>query len=167
VHCPSEQSTPSKKVQAIQAILVDAESVPWIPFAPYSELVHVKYYRLDPVRGETIAMFKAPAGVLLPRHRHPGIAITYTLEGRWKYREHDWIAGPGSVVFDHAASCHTPEVVEPQGEIQVLSVASGDVTLLGDDGQVLGVENWMSALERYHAYCRRQRILPRKLTSVG
>ena len=60
--------------ERIHTTLIDDESMPWIPFAPYNEEVLVKYLKLDPVRGESIALIKAPAGATLPRHQHGGSA---------------------------------------------------------------------------------------------
>jgi 2,4'-dihydroxyacetophenone dioxygenase len=36
---------------------------------------------------------KAPLDVQLPRHHHTGTVMVYTVEGKWKYAEHDWVAG--------------------------------------------------------------------------
>jgi hypothetical protein len=33
------------------------------------------------------------------------------VQGRWKYREHDWVAGPGSVVIETAAMEHTRQAL--------------------------------------------------------
>ena len=59
-----------------------------------------------------IVMMKAPHDILLPRHHHSGTVIVYTLEGKWKYKEHDWVAGPGSIVYETASSTHKLEVVD-------------------------------------------------------
>ena len=32
---------------------VDAESLPWVPFAPYSDEVLLKYHKVDPVRARS------------------------------------------------------------------------------------------------------------------
>ena len=34
---------------------VDADSLPWVPFTPYSDEVMLKYFKVDPVRGEEMA----------------------------------------------------------------------------------------------------------------
>jgi 2,4'-dihydroxyacetophenone dioxygenase len=92
----------------VRTSCIDVERLPWIPFTPYSAEVELKYVKLDPVRGEVIALLKSPAGIQMPRHHHSGTVIVHTLAGRWKYVEHDWVAGPGSVVFETAGSEHTP-----------------------------------------------------------
>ena len=102
--------------QQIDTAVIDGESLPWVPFTPYSDDVLLKYFKLDPIRGEIIVLMKAPKSMQLPKHHHSGTVVVYTLEGQWKYKEHDWVAGPCSVVFETAASCHTPEVVSTDDE---------------------------------------------------
>lgn len=153
--------------EQIHASVIDDESLPWIPLAPYSDHVLIKYFRLDPVRGEMIALVKAPEGTRLPRHRHSGSSIVYTIEGRWKCKEHDWIAGPGSVVFDNAASTRTPEVVGSDGPVVALNIVAGELVFLGENDEVLAIENWQTALQRYLAYCERALITPLDLTAIA
>jgi quercetin dioxygenase-like cupin family protein len=153
--------------EQIHTSVIDDESLPWVPFAPYADNVFLKYFKLDPIRGEVIALMKIPAGLELPKHYHSGTVIVYTLEGRWKYREHDWIAGPGSVVFETAASSHTPQALSQEGNVLVLNIVSGDLVFLGENDQVLATENWKTALQRYLAYCEKAGIEPRDLTAFA
>lgn len=146
------------------AEVIDAESLPWIPFEPHSADVMVKYFRLDPVLGEIVMLVKAPAGATLPRMHQCGRTMVYTLEGRWKQRENDWIAGPGSVVLGPAASRHTLAVVAADVPVRALVIAVGDLLFLGQRGEVLAIENWKTAHQRYLAYCARSAIVPRDLT---
>jgi len=147
--------------------LVDDESVPWVPLTPISDQAEIKYLRIDPVRGEVIALIKLPAGTGLPRHHHSGNVIVYTLEGRWNYLESEWIAGPGSMVFNTAASAHTPQAIGIDVQAVTLNIIVGDVIFYTTDGQVLAIENWKTALQRYLAYCQRAGIAPRDLTALA
>jgi quercetin dioxygenase-like cupin family protein len=149
----------------VQTAVIDDEALPWVPFAPYSNDVYLKYFKLDPIRGEMIVLMKVPAGLELPRHHHSGTVIVYTIEGRWKYKEHDWIAGPGSLVFETAASSHTPQAVSTEGSVQVLNIIVGDLVFQTEDGQVLAIENWRTGLQRYLAFCEQAGITPRDLTA--
>ena len=153
--------------ERIHTKLIDDESMPWIPFAPYNEEVLVKYLKLDPVRGECIALIKAPAGATLPRHQHGGSVTVYTLQGRWKYVEHEWIAAAGSLVFETAASRHTPQALDNTEPVITLNILGGDVLFLGADDEVTAVENWKTGFARYRAYCRSHGIVPVDLTAFG
>jgi 2,4'-dihydroxyacetophenone dioxygenase len=150
--------------------LNDAE-LPWVPFTPYSERVLVKYFRLDPVRGEVIALMKAPAKGAMPRHRHTGTVIVYTVQGRWKYREHDWIAEPGSIVYETAGSSHTPEALPSNADsdsdgadIVTLNIIQGELLFVNDSGHVLAAESWKSGWDRYAAFCHANGLALKDLT---
>jgi len=164
---PTSMPTVPICASRVGTVLVDDESVPWVPLAPLSDKAQIKYLRLDPVRGEIIALVRLAAGARLPRHHHSGSVIVYTLEGRWKYLESDWIAGPGSMVFDSAASAHTPQVVGNGAPATTLNIIMGDVTFYSGDNEVLAIENWKSSLQRYLDYCACAGIAPRDLTALA
>lgn len=68
-------------VSTARAEVIDAESVPWIPFVPPSAEIMVKYFQLDPLCGEVVMLLKAPVGATLPRMHQSGRIVIYTLEG--------------------------------------------------------------------------------------
>lgn len=141
----------------IDTALIDADALPWVPFVPYTDKAFLKMLKVDPVRGEWIVLLKLPAGMDLPRHHHSGTVHVYTLEGAWKYKEHDWIARPGSFVFETAASAHTPIALD-EGDVVVFNIVQGDWILLDDKDQVLAIENWKSMMRRYTDYCEKNRV---------
>jgi 2,4'-dihydroxyacetophenone dioxygenase len=153
--------------EQVQTTVIDDESIPWVPFAPYADNVSLKYFKLDPIRGEMIVMMKMPASAQLPKHHHSGTVIVYTIAGRWKYIEHDWIAGPGSVVFETAASSHTPQALEGGDDVVVLTIVVGDLIFLDDKDKVLAIENWKTSMDRYLAYCKSAGIAPKDLTAFN
>ncbi|MFM0247462.1 2,4'-dihydroxyacetophenone dioxygenase family protein [Paraburkholderia sediminicola] len=147
---------------------IDDASIPWVPFVPYSSDVLLKYFKLDPIRGESISVLKAPAGTQMPKHHHTGTVIVYTLKGRWKYAEHDWIAGPGSVVFETAGSSHTPVMVPgDDDEVITFNIVQGDLIYLNENDQVIAMENWKTSMERYLAYCEANSLVPKDLTTFA
>ena len=68
---------------AVEASCISDESMPWMSLG-LAPGVEVKFFKADPIRGEVIALLKAPAEAKLPRHRHSGTVVVYTLKGRWK-----------------------------------------------------------------------------------
>lgn len=134
--------------------IVTDDSRPWLSLRPYAELASIKLLATDPVRGEVIVVLRAPPGIELPRHRTTGSTTIYTVQGRWKFRERDWVAGPGSLVIEPADSCLTPCILgEGTDDAMMLILASGDVQFLDDAGHVLGVENWRTATDRHLEHC--------------
>ncbi len=144
------------------------EDLPWTPFTPYSDVVSIKLIKADPVRGETVTLLKAPVDIILPRHHHSGTVIVYTIKGAWKYLEHDWVAKPGSVVYETAATTHTPTGVPGYGdEIITLNITVGDLLYFDENGVVCAIENWKSAVERYLAFCKAEGIEAKDVTSFS
>jgi hypothetical protein len=114
----------------IEASCFSDESLPWLPMGFGGE-AQVKYFRCDPIRGELIALLKAPSTAKLPRHHHSGTVIIYTLKGKWKYKEHDWVAGPGSVVYETAPlpTPQRPFLKEgPKSSLSTSSVGTSSTT---------------------------------------
>jgi quercetin dioxygenase-like cupin family protein len=150
--------------EKIDTALIDAEALPWHPFLPYADNVFVKLLKVNPVSGEWVTLLKAPAQMRLPRHHHSGTVMVYTLRGSWRYLEHDWIATPGSFVYETAGSRHTPVAVG-EDEVVTLNIVQGDWNLMTDDDQVLAIENWKSVMQRYLAHCHTKDIAPVDVSS--
>ena len=94
----------------IETSYVGAESLPWIPFTPYSDEVLLKYWKIDPVRGEIVVSMRFPPGLELPTHYHTGIVVAHTIRGAWRYIEHDWVSGTGDTVYgDRSLLAHAAE----------------------------------------------------------
>lgn len=145
---------------------IDLESLPWVPFTPYSPDVMLKYVKFNPVNGEMIVFLKAPGNMEMPRHHHSGTVIVYTLTGQWKYKEHNWIAKPNTVVYETAASVHTPQAMGTE-EVLALNIIVGDLVYLDADDKVLAIENWKTGMQRYLAYCKDNGIEPQDLTAFN
>jgi len=152
--------------EAIDTALIDVESLPWMPFVPYTDEALVKLIRINPVSGEWITLLKVPGYLQLPKHHHSGTVMVYTLQGRWKYLEHDWTASAGSFVYETAGTQHTPTGVG-EDDVITLNIVQGDWNLMGPEGQVLAIENWKTMMQRYLAYCQGAGIEPVDVTSFA
>lgn len=151
--------------EKVETAAINDEDLPWIPFTPFSDEIFLKYFKIDPVHGEVTVMLKLPAGMEMARHHHTGTVVVYTVQGSWKYKEHDWIARPGSVVFETASTRHTPQAMEGEEEVIVFNIVRGELVYLDDDDNVIAVETWRTAIDRYLAYCKANDIAPKDLTS--
>lgn len=145
---------------------IQDEDLPWTPFAPYTDDVMIKLIKADPIRGETITLLKAPIGTTMAKHHHSGTVIVYTIKGAWRYLEHDWIATPGSVVYETAGSSHTPVTVEGHGdEIITLNITTGNLLYYDEAGNIAAIEDWRTAVQRYLNYCEAQGIEAKDVTA--
>lgn len=145
---------------------LNSEDTPWMPFAPYSNDIFIKYFKIDPVRGEFITLLKAPAKAAMPKHHHTGTVIVYTIQGAWKYKEHDWVARAGGVVYETASTAHTPEMVGDE-EVITFNIVAGELLYLDDKDNIIAVENWKTGMKRYLDYCAANDIAPRDLSSFA
>lgn len=152
--------------ETIDTALIDVESLPWMPFAPYSETIFLKLIKVDPITGQWIALLKAPSDAELPLHHHAGTVMVWTIAGQWRYLEHDWVAGPGSFVYETAGSRHTPVSVGDK-EVVTLNIVMGDWNLMSSEGAVLAIENWKSMMDRYLNFCKAQGITPVDISSFS
>jgi hypothetical protein len=57
--------------------------------------------------------------------------------------------------------------LENSGPVVVLNIVVGDLIFLGENDQVLAIENWKTGLERYLAYCEQAGLQPRDLTAFS
>ncbi len=144
------------------------EDLPWTPFAPYRDDVFVKLIKANPVTGETVTFLKSPMGIELPKHHHCGTVIVYTVKGAWRYKEHDWIATPGSVVYETASTSHTALSVEGYGdEVITLNITIGDLLYMDEADNVIAIENWKTAVKRYLDFCAATGLTPKDVTSFA
>lgn len=157
---------PGMFCDTIDTALVDVEALPWMPFAPYSDTILLKLIKVDAIRGEWTALLKSPPYTELPMHHHSGTVMVWTVAGSWRYKEHAWVAGPGSFVFETAASRHTPVTVGDD-EVITLNIVQGDWNVMSPEGAVLAIENWRSMVDRYVNYCKSQGMSAVDVTSFS
>lgn len=151
--------------QQIDTGALNDEQTPWIPFTPYDEKVFLKYFKIDPVQGEVISLLKAPAGHEMARHHHTGTVIVYTVQGAWKYKEHDWISRAGGVVYETASTRHTPQALPGDEDIITFNIVRGELVYLDEEDRPLAVENWKTSMARYLAFCEANGDTPHDLTA--
>ncbi|SAL03153.1 alpha/beta hydrolase [Caballeronia calidae] len=163
---PTRQEGTAMFYEKIDTALIDVEALPWVPFTPYSDQILLKIMKVDPISGQWITLLKVPPNSELPLHHHAGTVMVSTLKGSWRYLEHDWVATPGSFVYETAGSRHTPVSVGDE-EVITLNIVQGDWNLLSPEGAVLAIENWKSMMDRYLSYCRTNNIEPIDISSFS
>jgi quercetin dioxygenase-like cupin family protein len=145
-------------VSAIDTVHISGKSTPWLPFAPINDKIHLKYFKINPVTGEVVLLMKAAKGEGAHIHRHTGTVMVYTLSGRWKYDQHDWVAEAGDFVFEPSESSHSFTNLSDDDNGTALVVSTGELHFLDEDGKVTHVETWRTALNRYREYCNANQV---------
>ena len=87
-----------------------------------------------------------PGGEGLGVHNHHGTVIVYTVQGAWRYLEHEWTAKAGDFVDQTAGSQHTL-IAEPGEDLVAFIVIEAVLEFLDPQGQSMGLENWKTFLD--------------------
>lgn len=137
--------------------VVDGAALPWVP---QGERVWFKPLRFDLATGRWVNVLKVTGNGRVNRHRHAGGQVLgYCLQGSWRYLERDWVARPGSFVYEPPGDIHTL-VVDEGEEMQTLFLLEGVIQYLDDDDHVIAQDDVFTKLERYLDYCRTHGIEP-------
>src|SRR5262249_31683019 len=137
---------------------IPSDAIPWVPQA---ERVWFKPLRFDLTSGRWVNLLKVAGGGRLSRHRHSGGAVLgYCLEGSWRYLEREWVARPGTFIYEPPGDVHT--LSSDEGMV-TLFVLEGTVQYLDDEDRVIYQDDLFTKLERYLGYCRAQGIEPVEL----
>ena len=158
----------NNKVQGLQTILemalpdqaIDSDKIPWVP---QGERVWFKPLRFDLVNGRWINLLKVAGGGKVNRHRHSsGQVLGYCIEGSWRYLERDWVARPGTLVYEPPGDIHTLVVDGAEG-MQTLFILEGVIQYLDDDDNIIYQDDVFTKMERYLNFCKAQNIEPLNL----
>lgn len=152
-------------VQGLQTILemglpdqaIQSDELPWVP---QGERVWFKPLRFDLANGRWANLLKVTGGGKVNRHRHSGGQVLgFVLQGSWRYLERDWVARPGTFVYEPPGDIHTL-VVDEAEEMMTLFISEGVIQYLDDNDQVIYQDDVFTKLERYLNYCRQQGVEP-------
>lgn len=121
----------------------------WIPQA---ENVWFRPLMLNVSQGYYVNLLRVGASGVLSRHRHSGPVQAFTLQGRWRYLEHDWVAEAGDYAFEPAGETHTLVVEETGEEMITLFHVTGGYTYIDPYGEALGYEDVFTKLAAAQAY---------------
>ena len=136
---------------------IQSDELPWVP---QGENVWFKPLRFDLSTGRWINLLKVTKQGKVNRHRHSGGQVLgFVLQGRWRYLERDWVARPGTFVYEPPGDIHTL-VVEGAEERQTLFILEGVIQYLDDDDNIIYQDDVFTKLERYLTYCRANGIEP-------
>lgn len=91
---------------------------------------------LNVSQGYWVHLTKFKGKGFLSRHKHPAPVHAYVIKGSWRYLERDWVARPGSYLFETPGDIHTLVVDEEQDEMITLFQNHGSITYFHEDGTI-------------------------------
>lgn len=126
----------------------------WIP---YAEGAWLQPCQFNVTTGGFTVLLKALPGTEIGVHYHVGTVRGYTIKGHWRYLEHDWIAKPGTFIYEPAGEAHTLVVLEDSPEPALIYFAVEGALVYLDkpvDGSMAAYEDGFSLLEHCRNYYR-------------
>src|SRR5690349_10409017 len=128
---------------------IQADELPWVP---QGENVWFKPLRFDLANGRWVNLLKVTKQGKVNRHRHSGGQVLgFCIAGSWHYLERDWVARPGTFVYEPPGDIHT--LVVDEGEMQTLFLLESIVQYLDDADNVVSQDDVFTKLERYLKHC--------------
>ncbi len=132
---------------------IDNEQL-WVP---YADGVWFQPCCFNVTSGGFSVLLKGLPGAQLGVHYHVGTVRGYTLRGHWRYLEHDWIAKPGTFIYEPAGEAHTLVITDDSPEpALIMFIVEGGLIYLDNpvDGGVAAYEDGFSMLEVCLSYYR-------------
>jgi hypothetical protein len=126
----------------------------WIP---YAEGVWVQPCHFDVTSGGFSVVLKGLPGAALGTHYHVGRVRGLTMKGHWRYLEHEWVAKPGTFIYEPAGEAHTLVITadSPEPAIIFFAVEGGLIYLDKPvNGAFAAYEDGFTALEFCRKYYR-------------
>ena len=72
----------------------------------------------------------------------------YTIQGKWRYLEHDWVATAGTFIYEPAGEAHTLVILDDSPEPMItFFVVSGGLVYVDEKGTCVGYEDGFTLLE--------------------
>ncbi|HEV7371817.1 2,4'-dihydroxyacetophenone dioxygenase family protein [Arenibaculum sp.] len=138
---------PDAAREIVASAIPDDEDV-WVPQAPG---VWFRPLLLNRTSGMWCSLLRVRRAGILSRHRHPAPVHGLVLKGSWRYLEHDWIATPGSFVFEPPGEVHTLVVDGADEEMITFFQVTGLLLYVDHEGAPTGFEDVFTKIEM----CRR------------
>ena len=136
---------------------IHSDDIPWVP---QGDRVWFRPLRFDLANGRWVNVLKVTGGGRVNRHRHSGGQVLgYCLQGSWRYLERDWVARPGTFVYEPPGDIHTLVVDEAEGML-TLFLLEGVIQYLDDEDNVIYQDDVFTKLERYRNFCRQHGLEP-------
>src|SRR4030088_2322141 len=123
----------------------------------YAEGVSLQPCCFNVTSGGFSVVLKGLPGAKLGIHYHVGTVRGYTLRGHWSYLEHDWIAKPGTFIYEPAGEAHTLVITDDSPEPAIIFfVVDGALVYLDKpvNGTFAAFEDVFSALELSRKFYR-------------
>lgn len=138
----------------------------WIP---YGEGTWFQACQFNVTSGGYSLVLKVLPGKGLNPHYHSSPVYGYTLRGTWHYLEHDWVAHPGSFIFEPAGEVHTLVVpADAKEPMMTFFVVQGGLIYVDQvkEGRFVGYDDGFTMLELARKHYRQVGLDPKALDEM-
>ena len=115
-------------------------------WVPQKDNVWFRPLMLDTRGGGFTALLRVRRAGMLSRHRHPAPVHGYVIKGKWRYLEHDWVAEPGTYVYEPPGETHTL-VLEDKNEMITFFNNGGPVIYVDENGAQIGYDDVFTKID--------------------
>jgi 2,4'-dihydroxyacetophenone dioxygenase len=102
--------------------------------------------------GGWIECFRVTGNGLVNRHRHATPVFVYCIEGSFGYLEHDFMLGPGGVLYEPVGETHTFCCFDENGA-KAIAVMFGPLVLVDETGKDMATITGLDVLDKYREHC--------------
>lgn len=125
-----------------------------LPFVDYQEGMTFQLLQVNIESGLWVVRVRGQPGVQLPRHRHTGEVIAFTVSGSWRYLEYPEVNTAGSYLFEPPGAIHTLHVLANNTEVTDIFFAIRGANLdLDDNEKVISILDAPTVLDIYRQQC--------------
>lgn len=128
----------------IVELAVSEDEREWVPAAMAG--VWMRPLMFDTVRGAWTNVVRMRTEGFVSRHAHPAPVHGYVIKGQWHYAERDWLATPGSYVFEPPGDVHT--LMADPGESLTLFWITAAMIELDEHGRAIGHADVFTRIEQ-------------------
>ena len=115
-------------------------------WVPQEDNVWFRPLMLDTRGGGFTDLLRVRRAGMLSRHRHPAPVHGYVIKGKWRYLEHDWVAEPGTYVYEPPGETHTL-VLEDKNEMITFFNNGGPVIYVDENGAQVGYDDVFTKID--------------------
>ena len=126
-------------------------------WVPYADGVWFQPCCFNVTSGGFSLVLKGLPGSMVGTHYDVGTVHGYTMRGHWRYLEHDWIAKPGTYIYEPPGEAHTLVIMEDSPEPMItMFVLEGGLIYLdkAKEGGFAAYEDGFSLLQLTRKYYR-------------
>ena len=127
---------------------------PWVPFGDNAAIRHLAFDVRNNIYSNVL-WIKSPG--VIGTHKHRGVVVMTCQEGSVRYLEYDWLAGPGSFIYEPPGLVHTLVTEHPQG-VKLFGWMQGPIEFYDAQGQFVETVDVWWFINHYETWCREQNL---------